>query len=753
MERHQKIHLLYTALLLLFMVACEKKGEDLPDNGSGTKISFEATEDTGTAFDDDGYTLLWSGEEQTGVYYATTASGSNVTQYSNMPYTVSKRSEDMKRATFTGDIEWVDQSGHTHKFYVYYPYSKANDAAESSQVKGVLSATQAYDTKKPSDISAYDFLYCGTTQTTEIDINPTIKLKQLFSVLRLNFTNATSETIEIASVKLSSESELILAGEFQVNLGKSNTAESIRNTTEQSGADGYFTRPSSSITTTVSNGILVQNGTLDVRLMINAGMKADAAQAYYLSGETLKVEVTTTANKVWSREFTARDIARGVSIEEKLTINSLTDPGVTPPTDEASYVCCAAELAALGTLSAGEVVIWRNGTYDAQVLTLSGEGTTASAVVFRAESPGGVIFTGASKLEIQGSYIEVRDFWWKDPTPSGEHLIKFAQGSSHNLLKNCAVTGYNSAYNATVGTKWVSLYGSNHTVTECTFDDKRNMGALCVVWVENGIKPQHTISNNYFSRPEIILDATNEPANEQETIRIGDSSSSMQDAGCVIEKNHFYRCNGEAQEIVSNKTCGNRYSENLFFESKGTLTMRHGNNCTVSGNYFLGNDIVDTGGVRIIGEGHTVEDNYFERLNSVGYKAALCLVRGQADAALSGYWQVKNAVIRNNTFVDCALAIHANYGSGTTMLLPVISTTMENNLIVAPDAETLGYAVRYETSTPEAEIAWTNNTIYGRFKNNHFGLTAVKTRPSVPDVTSSVTAIRNGAGITWSLGK
>ncbi|MBE5034433.1 polysaccharide lyase 6 family protein [Gallalistipes aquisgranensis] len=405
------------------------------------------------------------------------------------------------------------------------------------------------------------------------------------------------------------------------------------------------------------------------------------------------------------------------------------------------------ELSALGALKSGDVVIWKDGTYDAQQIVLTGQGTAGDPIVFRAETPGGVCFTGASSLAVDGSGICVSGFRWQDPEPAGEHLICFRSGSLSCRLEDCAVDGSGTLPDAENGTKWVSLYGSGHTVTHCDFENKRNMGALMVVWLEEGVTAGHTISYNRFTRPETIYDETDEPANEQETIRIGDSAHSMQEAHCIVEHNYFYRCNGEAQEIVSNKSCRNTYRGNGFFESKGTLTLRHGNDCTVSGNYFLGNDIEDTGGVRIIGEGHTVENNRFERLNSVGYKAALCLVRGEENPSLSGYFQVRNAVVRNNVFVDCNLAMHVNYGS-SKMTLPVVSSRIENNTAVAAEGTT-DYVVRYESSDPEAEIVWENNTFYGRFKNNYFGLSAQKERPGIPDGSAQLSAIEEAAGTTW----
>lgn len=421
------------------------------------------------------------------------------------------------------------------------------------------------------------------------------------------------------------------------------------------------------------------------------------------------------------------------------------NPGEDPKT---FTIASAEELEALGTIEAGSTVIWSNGTYDAQKIHLTGTGSKTEPILLRAETPGGVRFTGASTLSIDGSYLHISGFQWIDPVPDGEHLIRFESGSQACRLEECAIDGSGSAADAVNGTKWVSLYGTKNVVTHCRFENKNNMGALCVVWLEDGVTAGHEISYNRFSRPETILDSDGEPANEQETIRVGDSAHSMQEGACVVKGNYFYQCNGEAQEIVSNKSCGNTYSGNVFYESKGTLTLRQGNNCTVSGNYFFGSGIEDTGGVRVIGENHVVENNWFEQLNSVGYMAALCLVRGQENASLSGYAQVKNALVKGNTFVDCNLAMHINYGS-SSMTLPVISSRIEENIAVVPEGNTSNYVVRYENSDPQAEITWSNNQFYGRFKNNYFSLTALKERPEVGSATDAMQAIEEAAGTSW----
>ncbi|WP_418982732.1 polysaccharide lyase 6 family protein [Alistipes sp.] len=432
---------------------------------------------------------------------------------------------------------------------------------------------------------------------------------------------------------------------------------------------------------------------------------------------------------------------------------TIPDP-VTPPAPEkpeepekpvvqpVKYVASAAELKALGTLAAGTVVVWRDGSYADVQAELRGAGTAENPVQLRAETPGGVRFTGKSRLNLAGEHLVVSGLWWRDPVPvGGKAVVTFAKGSAACVLRDCAITGDNTPEDAATDTKWVSLYGSENSVVECTFRDKRNIGCLLVVWLETGTTPRHRIAGNSFSRPVSLYGSDGKAINGQETIRIGTSDFSMQQAACTVEENYFYHCHGEQAEIVSNKSCGNLYRRNLFVECRGTLTMRHGNGCTVTGNYFFGNGMDGTGGVRLIGEDHTVEYNYFEGLAGTGYRTAICLVRGQQSPALSGYFQVKNAQVRNNTIFDCKYAFNVNYASsGSDQVMPVVGTTIADNTVVSSMVAC--------AATPAPQIAWRDNVLYD-CKQSGLTLPAATSAPAKPDVAAAVEAIRSGAGCAW----
>ena len=116
-------------------------------------------------------------------------------------------------------------------------------------------------------------------------------------------------------------------------------------------------------------------------------------------------------------------------------------------------------------------------------------------------------------------------------------LFRFRTSSSETAenctLKNTAIINCNPV-DQTVDSKWVSLYGKNNRVINCSFENKTNMGTLLVVWLESGIVPSHTIENNYFGYRNSNLDNSGNELNGQEIIRIGTSTVSMQTANVRV---------------------------------------------------------------------------------------------------------------------------------------------------------------------------------------------------------------------------
>jgi poly(beta-D-mannuronate) lyase len=327
---------------------------------------------------------------------------------------------------------------------------------------------------------------------------------------------------------------------------------------------------------------------------------------------------------------------------------------------------------------AGDTLILRDGSWAGVRLRIHANGTADGPVTIRAQTPGKVVFTGDSRLSLAGGHLVVDGLWFQNPR--GEESIELRTGStavaSDCRITNCAVTNDAAAYDPEKTTRFVSVYGARHRIDHCYLGGKTTPGATLVVWLAEGAEAGHRIDHNHFGPREPL------GRNGGETIRLGDSATSMLNAACLVEQNLFEKCNGEV-ECISNKSCGNVYRGNTFKSVAGTLTLRHGNACRVEHNVFLGEGARGTGGVRIIGEDHTVTGNHFQDLTGDAERSAVCLMLGIPDSAPSGYFQVKRASVTGNTFVNCEHNILIGLSGAGTATLPPVGTVIRGNRIQA----------------------------------------------------------------------
>ena len=361
---------------------------------------------------------------------------------------------------------------------------------------------------------------------------------------------------------------------------------------------------------------------------------------------------------------------------------------------------------AIASSGPGDTIIMANGTWTDVVISFYAQGVEGDSITLRAETPGQVILNGNSRLKIGGSYLKVDGLWFDQGALRSGHLIEFRRSSSrlttHSRLTNCTITNYNPSSYLTEY-KWVSIYGAHNRVDHCHFAGKSHDGATLVVWLRdppNDSPVWHRIDNNHFGhRPEL-------GKNGGETIRIGTSSRSMQDAYVTVEHNLFEECDGEI-EIISNKSGNNVFRHNTFLRSSGTLTLRHGNEASVYGNYFLGDGKSGSGGVRIIGERHKVYNNYFQDLRGTGYRSALAVVNGVPNSPLNRYFQVKDAVVAFNTFVDVEETFVIGAGKSSEQSLAPDGLQVANNLVVTRN----GPIIEYEDAP--LNITYASNVFFG----------------------------------------
>jgi len=376
--------------------------------------------------------------------------------------------------------------------------------------------------------------------------------------------------------------------------------------------------------------------------------------------------------------------------------------------------------------NSGDKIILKDGSYNNAAIKFKNTNVT-----FVAEHAGKVFLEGDSYIWLAGSNNTVSGFVFRNGghTLKNKQVIQFrineSEFATHSRVEDCVIDQYNNDDKETVNT-WVGLYGEYNTVTHCLFRNKDNKGPTLVVWLQEGKAAHHTVSYNYFWGRQNGANADN----GLESIRVGDSKTSMTDAHCVVAFNRFEECDGEI-EIISNKSCHNTYLHNTFYNCDGGLTLRHGNRCLADGNFFDGANKPKSYGVRIIGEGHAVINNYFYHLNgspTQAFRAPVTVVNGLANTPINGYFQVKTAYITSNVFVNCVLPdirIGA-YSKREGMTVAPDSVLVNDNLFY-DDAGKVGDA--FESLTDAQHLTMKNNKAIGEYlKANAKGITQLSAK-------------------------
>ena len=328
--------------------------------------------------------------------------------------------------------------------------------------------------------------------------------------------------------------------------------------------------------------------------------------------------------------------------------------------------------AAVGAVRPGDSIVLANGVYRDLELVLDVKGNDGAPVMLTAETPGRAILTGASTLRIGGEHAVVSGLRFEGGSLKGGAVVEF-RGRDNTPARNCrltetAIISYNAPWPAPdapeseiVTYPWVAVYGENNRVDHCSFKDHWGRGVTVCLFPEAGQVAGHRIDNNLFAdrprAPEAFTDINwFRYRNGHEAIRIGTSGVSDTNARCIVEGNLFERMSGEV-EVVSVKSCENVLRNNTFRDCDGALVLRHGHRNRVEGNFFLEmpGATSNSGGVRVVGEGQVVINNYFGGLTGTEFNAAISLMSGMSpqNYQAAGYEQVIGGLVAFNTIVGC----------------------------------------------------------------------------------------------------
>lgn len=348
--------------------------------------------------------------------------------------------------------------------------------------------------------------------------------------------------------------------------------------------------------------------------------------------------------------------------------------------------------AVLKSIQPGDIILWKNGEYNNVVINFKAEGNANKPILFKAETPGKVIFTGNAQLILAGNYLQAEGFFFNgQSTITKGDVMSFSEDASHCRITNCAVVNYTPA-DAMINNNWMVLQGTYNEVDHCYFLGKTNQGPYLVVrykktegYIDGSDKAPstyHHIHHNYFGLRTLPTD------NGGEDMRIGDSFTSFTHGFNIIEYNFFENHQLEP-EVISNKSWDNIYRFNTFMNNDGQLVLRHGEKCFVYGNYFDGaGGRNKSGGIRIINANQTVFNNYIT--NAEGSekdvsKGGIVIMSGLVGSPLNGYYASDSAIVAYNTAVNCVASVfkigYGNKSKGKPFTVPQ-NLTIVNNLIV-----------------------------------------------------------------------
>lgn len=341
---------------------------------------------------------------------------------------------------------------------------------------------------------------------------------------------------------------------------------------------------------------------------------------------------------------------------------------------------------AIKNCKAGNVIVMANGVWNNVEIAFYGNGTKENPITLTAEEKGKVTIEGASNLKIGGNYLEVSGLYFKNGHTPSENVIQFkidnTKVANHCKVTQCVIEEFTQP-NRDVSDHWVEFWGRHNALSNNYITGKSNFGPTVMVRLEGNenIYTYHQITNNHFGpRPR-------KGGPHGETIQIGNSETSMTPAHVNVSNNFFDRCNGEV-EIISSKSNFNSFTNNVFFESEGSLVLRHGNYAKIDGNVFIGNDASKfMGGIRVINTGHWITNNYFYKINGEAFRSALAVMNGIPKAPQNRYNQVTDVVVAYNTFIDCKspwqLSVGSNVSQSAVLPASEIRSARPERVVIA----------------------------------------------------------------------
>ena len=291
--------------------------------------------------------------------------------------------------------------------------------------------------------------------------------------------------------------------------------------------------------------------------------------------------------------------------------------------------------ARIDTAAAGDVIVLERGVYTATgPLRIARQGLPGKPIRIAAQSPGSVELAGTDGFDVvaPATHVEIDGFVFTHA--SGRTQIR--PGATHIRFTR-------NVFECTGDGAYLTVAGDDAEIDRNELRNKRTVGNMIDVrGAGSQVAQRVRIHRNYFHD----FTSPGPGTNGAETIRFGLSGLSLSKGLGTIEHNLFVRCVGE-NEMLSIKSGSNVIRNNTLVDSPGAqLTLRHGNENEVSGNYLRGTD-----GIRIFGDRNRVSGNYLE-----ANTGAIQIGNGGAEVAdgapLTSHDRPDDTQVTGNTLVN-----------------------------------------------------------------------------------------------------
>lgn len=407
----------------------------------------------------------------------------------------------------------------------------------------------------------------------------------------------------------------------------------------------------------------------DVRFERDSAMfRYPGIQAVFLDGQPAAAErLGPDLLRIWAPEGTRRVLVSAEPAGKAAPAATADAPG------EAQAVASPEDFARRAkVLRPGDTLVVRDGTHENWTIEIAADGAESAPITVRPQTPGGAIFTRGTEIAIRGRWIVFRGFRFDQCGPATAVRI---EGSDCRLTQ-CAFARCGNPASTFGHIVSVDMDSHRNRVDHCYFTGSKSMSLGQTVRAREGFGVGNRFDHNLFR------DIFRHWTNGQENIQLGQNQRDYGrcETRTLVECNVFDNAWGDS-EIVSNKSAANTIRWNVAAHCRNAgFTMRGGVGVRFEGNAMWRNHT----GVRVMGEGHAIVNNWIREMSAVG----IALVNGGAAGELVE--AAHGVLAAHNTILDCEQFGIASIDGVNKQNSPAFDCRIVGNLVAGRAGTLLG---------------------------------------------------------------